>query len=569
MITITESGGKLYVSFPYDPDIVAAVKQTSFRRWNPNDKLWEMNRESILQLRQLLPNQRFYESKNVNLELNKANTTSHFKDLNPPLKAKLLPHQQDFLTFAASHDRFILGDDMGLGKTIQAIALAVLRKRDMGDKHCLIITCVNGLKYNWQEEIEKFSKEKALILGTRVNKKGHRTVKGSKEKLEDLRTPHDEFFWIINVEALRFKQDSGRRAPYVIAEALGELCQQGEIGMVVVDEIHKANGTHSKQTHGLMKIEAPCMIAMTGTLITNHPSDAFVPLAWLKIIQNNAFMFLGNYAIKGGYQGKQIVGWRNLDQLNDLINRNMLRRTKDEVLDLPDKTRTVEYVELTDAERKYYKEILDKTRDVIAEMCKTKGFVSLQDTIAQWAYLRQVTGNANILFPDFNDSSKTARCVELVRQFTDNDEKVVVFSNWTSITDRLMLLLKDYNPALITGQIKDADRQAATARFQMDPDCKVIIGTDGAMGTGFNLTAGRNVIFMDSPWTMALKIQCEDRCYRVGTTKNVNVVTLVCKDTIDEYIEKVLLVKSELTDMTLNPERQDANVMMSWLYDNL
>ena len=81
-----------------------------------------------------------------------------------------------------------------------------------------------------------------------------------------------------------------------------------------------------------------------------------------------------------------------------------------------------------------------------------------------------------------------------------------------------------------------------------DSSCKVIIGTIGAMGTGLTLTAASTVIFLDSPWNRANKEQAEDRAHRIGTTSNVNIITLVCKDTIDERIEELINKKGAMAD---------------------
>jgi SNF2 family DNA or RNA helicase len=85
-----------------------------------------------------------------------------------------------------------------------------------------------------------------------------------------------------------------------------------------------------------------------------------------------------------------------------------------------------------------------------------------------------------------------------------------------------------------------------------DPSCKIIIGTIGAMGTGLTLTAANTVIFLDSPWNRALKEQAEDRAHRIGTTSTVNIITIVCKDTLDERIEEIINKKGKMADMLVD-----------------
>ena len=143
---------------------------------------------------------------------------------------------------------------------------------------------------------------------------------------------------------------------------------------------------------------------------------------------------------------------------------------------------------------------------------------------------------------------------ELVQELSQNNQKCVIFSNWTSITDEVMSRLSKYNPACITGDTKPEQRMSEINKFQEYDSCKVIVGTIGAMGTGLTLTAAQTVIFLDSPWNRALKDQAEDRVHRIGTKGTVNVITLVTKNTIDERIEDIVYKKGLLSDVVIDGE---------------
>ena len=103
---------------------------------------------------------------------------------------------------------------------------------------------------------------------------------------------------------------------------------------------------------------------------------------------------------------------------------------------------------------------------------------------------------------------------------------------------------KRYNPAIYTGQNKDV-REQEKDRFMTDSDCKVLLGTTGAMGTGLTLTAANTVIFLDEPWNRAIKDQCEDRVHRIGTKESPNIITIMCKGTIDERINDLVYKKGK------------------------
>ena len=114
-----------------------------------------------------------------------------------------------------------------------------------------------------------------------------------------------------------------------------------------------------------------------------------------------------------------------------------------------------------------------------------------------------------------------------------------------------------YHPAIITGQTPDDTRQDEVWHFQNDDNCKVIIGTTGAMGTGLTLTAGTVEIFLDMPWNRALYDQAVDRCHRVGQTKNITIYNLMCQNTIDERINEIVQKKGKMSDALVDGKLGD------------
>lgn len=134
--------------------------------------------------------------------------------------------------------------------TLQLITLARYKKKHRDLKHCLIICGLNSLKFNWVKEVEKFCKdEKAIVLGTRRNTKGkivNMTVEETKQQIQDC---PEEFFWVINIEKIRLT-DADKKAGTGIVSYLNEHIRSGNLGMVVVDEIHKCKNSESQQRKG-------------------------------------------------------------------------------------------------------------------------------------------------------------------------------------------------------------------------------------------------------------------------------------------------------------------------------
>jgi len=187
--------------------------------------------------------------------------------------------------------------------------------------------------------------------------------------------------------------------------------------------------------------------------------------------------------------------------------------------------------------------------------------------LAELIRMRQATGYTGILSSSIKESAKLDRMEEIVDEAVENGKKVVIFSNWTQMTDVIRArLAKKYKGVVITGQTNDAERQVNVNHFQNNDDCKYIIGTIGAMGTGLNLFAGSIIIFIDHPWNRALYDQCVDRCHRIGQKNNLTIYNIICKGTIDERIWDLVNKKGLMSDLLVDGKiKQDAKDVLEYL----
>lgn len=155
----------------------------------------------------------------------------------------LYNYQVDAIKYGLEHKNFLLLDEQGLGKTLMSISLARYKKQHQGLKHCLVICCVNSLKWNWIDEINKFCKEeKGIILGTKRNSKNKlisMTIEETKKQIDEC---PEEFFWIINIEKLRYDKKSKDN----IVDHLNNQIKNG-LGMIIIDEIHKCRNSQTAQ----------------------------------------------------------------------------------------------------------------------------------------------------------------------------------------------------------------------------------------------------------------------------------------------------------------------------------
>ena len=461
------------------------------------------------------------------------------------LKTELFPHQVDCIKYFQEHDKFLLNDGMGLGKTIESIACA-LSKPDI--KHVLVISCVSGMQFAWRNEVTKFTYEGAFILGLRRQKKsGKEYISSVADRLQDLESKPAEKFWITNKDTLRNKD---------FKDAVHKMSLRGEITMCIIDEIHFLRNSKTATGKAIHAINCKYKIGLTGTPLMNNPLDLFNLLKWVGAEKHNYYQFERYYAIKGGFGGYEIVGYKHLDELKVKFSEVSLRRKKD-LLELPPKIRTIEFVELSSEQKKLYNEVWKGIMDNVDKVRL------LPNPLVELTRLRQVTVCPSIISSTITKSSKVERLMELLEEIIESGEKAVVFSNWSQVVSEVNSILTKnrFSTATITGDLPMKVRDEVMQDFQETENVSVLLGTTGAMGTGLTLTRAHTAIFLDEPWTYGALEQAEDRIYRIGTKTSVNIIYLQCPGTLDEKIHKIIIDKKELSDeiidgkMTANTSR--------------
>lgn len=544
----------VFLTFNYDITLVNILRDLPIRYYHPDRKCWELSIKYFKEFQKqavgysinIIDADKVLEQEETPKAIDKIPTDYKFKT--EPFK-----HQIEGIEYGLEHKKFLLNDEQGLGKTMQVINIACMEKQLHSYKHCLIICGVNGLKWNWKAEVEKHSNEQAYILGTRI-KKDIEYIGSMNDRIQDLINMLDKdiypYFLITNIETIRNSE---------VQKLLKELCDKKIINIIAVDEFHKCKNPSSQQGKAILKLKSNIMIAMTGTPLMNNPLDLYMPLKWIGQEEHSFYAFRNHYCTMGGYGNYQIIGYKNLEQLRNLYNECSIRRLKQDVLDLPDKIYTTEFVEMSPKQNKIYKEVKMEIKENI-DMIK-----SAVNPLAEMIRLRQATGYTGILSSTIQESAKFERLEELLEEIVDSGKKAIVFSNWTSMTNPLFERLQKYNPAIITGETKNRVEQQD--KFMKDESCKIIIGTTGAMGTGLTLTAASYVIFVDEPWNRALREQAEDRAHRIGTTENINIIFLICKDTIDERIHQIVEEKGAIADMLIDGKitTQDKSQLVDFL----
>ena len=550
----------LIVQFDYNEYIVDSIKTIPTAHYHKKEKVWEL---PVCYLGRLLDSLTFLDEIQLRLLDTPEDGEFHFNknfDLKPlteiekvSFKMKPFEHQLEAINFGLDKEKWLLLDSMGLGKTNSIIWLAETLKRRGIIDHCFIICGVNSLKQNWKKEIQKFSTESAVVLGEYTTRTGTTRYRSMDKRAQQLKDPIEEFFVITNLESLRDDR---------IIEAFKK--SSNKFGMIAFDEAHKAATKTSQQGTNLLKLEAPFKIAATGTLITNNPLSAYVPLSWTGNDQATLSNYKSQYCNFGGFADKQVIGFKNLDVLQEEIKNCSLRRTLDQVRsDMPPKTITLELLEPEDDQRKFYEAIKEGVKEEADKIeLKTSSLLALTTR------LRQASACPSILTTQPVSSCKVDRCVELIQELTSQGEKVVVLSVFKETLNELAAKLGEFRFSINTGDVPDPVVASNVARFQDDPNEQVFIGTWGKVGTGWTLNSASYLICLDTPYTAAMFDQGTDRIWRVNNTRPAFITVLMCKDTIDERVQQIIETKKELGEYLVDGV-EFSNTINSRLDDEL
>ena len=616
-------GLSAFIDFPYNGNIVQHIKTypSNKRNYNPNTKQWELDPDFVPDFIEFLNtsigspeititgrNEYCFDktkSKAIKGNLIKVQGVKNNKRLpfniqsddeiqnflhTLGITSKLFKHQIDAVRYSIEHDNMFVGDEAGAGKSLESIAISLMRSYLYDFRTTLIICGVNDLKWNFYKDIVKhmgpLGPRNVSILGMRLDKHAltkipgkYKTEKkmnilwsdisnfsigGLSERVKDLEELIEEKdkekcprFLITNIESIRDSK---------IVSRLNTLCRMGIIGQIIVDECHKCANPSSKQTKGLLTLKSKFRIPMTGTPMMNTPLDLWPYLSWMGIEDNNFYAFKKHYCKFGGFKNKQVMGYKNLDQLQNMLDECMIRRLQSEILDLPEKNIYEEYVEMDQLQETLYTYVREST------LLEMESMLTSANPLVQMIRMRQATGNTwtlenSLNIPQFTSvrCAKLERLKDIVKERTDNGQKIIVFTNWVQVALKLKEELKEYNPQMIHGEVKTKEKQIAEEEFQTNPDCKVLIGTIGSMGTGLNLTAANCVIFMDEPWTYSNFSQAIDRAHRIGTKGQIDIISLITKNTIDERIHNLILSKKNISDLVVDGNKKNKESIIKYL----
>jgi SWI/SNF-related matrix-associated actin-dependent regulator 1 of chromatin subfamily A len=418
----------------------------------------------------------------------------------PPME-----HQKESIQKLVENKKYILADDMGLGKTTSTIIAALETK----SKKILII-CPATLKLNWKREIENYSDRPIYIA-----------------EGKNFSTEHD--FVIINYDIIKNFHDPKSKTKTEI--------QKAKFDLVIVDEAHYIKNAQAQRTKLINDIvkDIDRLWLLTGTPMTSRPIDYYNLLYLVDSpVAKNWMAYVIRYC--SGYQFKvgprkvwNVMGSSNLEELRDRTSNTILRRLKEDVLDLPDKIITPIYLRL---KSKAYEELMGEYYEWFRSKPDESSSLTVQFT--KLTKVRQVIANEKIL-----------QTIELTENIIEQGKKVIIFCNFT---DSLNQIVTHFGKSAvkIDGSMSKPERQRSVDEFQENEKIKVFVGNIKAAGVGITLTAGEAVIMNDLSFLPSDHAQAEDRAYRIGQKNNVLVYYPLFENTIEGLIYDILSAKKKV-----------------------
>ena len=463
-------------------------------------------------------------------------------------------HQEDALNICWDKTEYALFMEMGCGKSkVLLDNIAILYAK--GEINATLIVAPKGVYDNWIEG------EIPIHLPDYVERRIYRwspaeTQKNKKQREEILRFSHDLDFVVMNVEALSTKKGTDFAVKFLLNKR----------ALFAVDESTSIKSPSAARTKNTLRIAkyATHKRILTGSPVTRSPLDLYTQCEFLDpalLGYSSYYSFRARYAemvdrSAGGRTFKQVIGYKNLEELNELLQPFSYRVLKKDCLDLPDKVYITRKIEMTPEQKKAYDEI---KRYAITELSNSER-VSVTSVITQLLRLHQISCGFTRSDLDKDVELKSQRLEELMNILEETEGKVIIWANYRFDIKRILKTITDkYGPESVGayyGDTSDEERRRILYDFQ-DKESKLqyIVGNTQTGGYGINLTAAHTVVYYSNNFDLEKRLQSEDRAHRIGQSNKVTYIDIICKNTVDEKIVKSLKAKQNIASKVLGEEK--------------
>lgn len=469
-----------------------------------------------------------------------------------PYKNKPFLHQEAYLSRFWESPVAALFADMGTGKSFMVINnIAMLY--DQGRINAALIVAPKGVYRNWVDsEIPKHMPNHVEFRAAIWTPTPRKAEKEALDKLFEI--SEDLKMLIMNIEALSTEKGVKFASRYL-------LCHEA---FMAIDESTTIKTHTAARAKNAVKVgkQAKYRRIMTGSPVTKSPMDLYQQCEFLSpncLAIPSYYAFQARYAVTvertlPSHTFKQVVGYRRLDELKEKIDRFAFRVTKDECLDLPDKLYTKREVELTDAQAQAYNQMKAMALAQIGG-----GLVSTVNALTQIMRLHQIVCGHVKMDDGQIVELPNKRIEELLAVVEESDGKMIIWANYRHDIEAIKLALaKEYGMNAVGtyyGDTDDDERRRVLEEFQKpDSEMRFFVGNPKTGGYGLTLTAASIVVYYSNSFDLEVRLQSEDRAHRIGQTKNVTYIDLICPRTVDEKIVQALKDKIDIATQVMGEE---------------
>ena len=473
-------------------------------------------------------------------------------------KTKPFKHQAEALEKACDQQYYAFFMEMGTGKTKVAIDnLAMLYLKNKVD--AALIIAPKGVYDNWVTlEIPKHLPDEVPVKMMRWQPRLSKTYQKELEIFVKHRFDGHKIF-VMNIEALSTSKGTKIAGVFLI---------QNEDNMIIIDESTTIKNRGASRTKNLMTLKGYSSYRriLTGSPITKSPMDLYSQCSFLSTRALNFssyYAFQGRYAIIkqrafGARSFQEIVGYRNLEELNEKLEQFSTRTLKEECLDLPDKLYTRRNITMSDEQNSVYNQM----KKLALAQLDSGELSTTASILTQIMRLQQIC--CGFFQPDVGEIRQLPnnRLSELLDITDELQGKAIIWASFTHDIQQIARSLRDrFGPdsvALYYGDTPQEDRQKIVHKFQdMTSELRFFVGQPKTGGYGITLSAATTVIYYSNSYDLENRLQSEDRAHRIGQKKNVTYIDLVCPNTIDEKILEALKSKINLSQKVFGEEARN------------
>lgn len=479
-------------------------------------------------------------------------STEHFSS--PEVGSRLFPHQRVAVQWLREMPRALLSDDMGLGKTLSVLTYFESLISD-GEANLLFIVCPNSLKLNWLREAENwFPKRKFNI------------VPKSKEERRAFfrRLGYGSFkcdALIVNFESVRLED---------VRTDLGGVLEKRKV-VLCVDEAQRIKNPKSKSFRALVELSQHSQrrVLLSGTPIPRDLSDIWSQIYLLddgERLGKNFFRWLSKVAELGNAYSEFAVRKYKPAEVKDTIERVqelLLRRRKEDVVQLPEKTFTTRSIELSGDQKKFYEEIRKELLVRVTSLSGATYLREIQSVLEEYLRAVQVGCNPRLVDETWQgEPAKFLECDEIVKEIVEErGENIVLWTNYLGNIRELVQRYERYGARPYSGEVSTEDRERFVKEFQ-NREIKILVAVPAAGGVGITLTAAQTAVYLDKTWNAEHYLQSVDRLHRIGQKGTVNIIFLSASK-VDALISKNLRRKEQEMKVLLGDSVGEKEIRIS------